>query len=68
MRGQVSFDIAGPVVLVGDNPFDFAAAGGAGAVWVRSLPGARGTATIRASHPGLGQAVARVRLRPAPAG
>jgi hypothetical protein len=63
VAGQVGFDVAGPAVLVGDNPFDFAAAGGAGAVWIRSLPGARGTVTIRASHPTLGHAVARVRVR-----
>jgi beta-galactosidase len=65
VAGQVGFDVAGPAVLVGDNPFDFAAAGGAGAVWIRSLPGARGTVTIQASHPTLGHAVARVRVRPA---
>jgi beta-galactosidase len=65
VAGQVTFDVAGPAALVGDNPFDFAAAGGAGAVWLRSLPGARGTVTVRASHPGLGHAVARVRVRPA---
>jgi hypothetical protein len=50
-------------VLVGDNPFDFAAAGAAGAVWIRSRPGARGTVTVRASHPTLGQAFARIRVR-----
>jgi beta-galactosidase len=60
--GQVGFDVEGPAVLVGDNPFDFAAAGGAGAVWVRSRPGARGTVTVRASHPDLGHAVARIRV------
>jgi beta-galactosidase len=63
VAGQVGFDIEGPAVLVGDNPFDFAAAGGAGAVWLRSLPGARGTVTVRASHPALGDAVARIRVR-----
>ena len=63
VAGQVGFDVAGPAVLVGDNPFDFAAAGGAGAVWIRSRPGARGTVTVRASHPTLGHAVARVRVR-----
>jgi beta-galactosidase len=68
VAGQVTFDIAGPAVLVGDNPFDFAAAGGAGAVWIRSLPGARGTVTIRARHPGLGHASAQVRVCPAPVG
>ena len=65
VAGQVTFDVAGPAALVGDNPFDFAAAGGAGAVWLRSLPGTRGTVTVRASHPGLGHAVARVQVRPA---
>jgi len=65
VTGQVIFDLAGPAVLIGDNPFDFAAAGGAGAVWIRSLPGEQGTVTIRASHPGLGHAVARVLIRPA---
>jgi beta-galactosidase len=48
---------------VGDNPFDFAAAGGVGAVWIRSLPGAAGTVTVSVSHPVLGDAVARVRVR-----
>jgi len=61
--GQVGFDVAGPAVLIGDNPFDFAAAGGAGAVWIRSLPGAAGTVTVTAGHPGLGSAAARVRVR-----
>ena len=63
VAGQVGFDVEGPAVLVGDNPFDFAAAGGAGAVWLRSLPGARGTVTVRASHPALGDAFARIRVR-----
>jgi beta-galactosidase len=61
--GSVTLAVSGPAVLVGDNPFDFAAAGGAGAVWIRSLPGAAGTVTVSASHPGLGDAVARVRVR-----
>jgi beta-galactosidase len=53
----------GREALIGDNPFDFAAAGGAGAVWVRSLPGAPGTVTVTARHPGVGSAAARVRVR-----
>jgi beta-galactosidase len=63
VTGQVVLDIEGPGVLVGDNPFDFAAAGGVGAVWIRSRPDAVGTVTVSASHPVLGDAVARVRLR-----
>jgi beta-galactosidase len=66
--GQVSFDVTGPAVLIGDNPFDFAAAGGAGAVWIRSLPGSPGAVVVTASHPGLGSAVARVEVRAVSAG
>jgi beta-galactosidase len=66
VTGQVSFAIAGPAVFIGDNPFDFAAAGGAGAAWIRSLPGSPGTVTVRASHPRLGSAVAIIRVCAAP--
>jgi beta-galactosidase len=54
--GQVVLSLDGPAVLVGDNPFDFAAAGGVGAVWVRSRPGSAGLVTVSASHPTLGRA------------
>jgi beta-galactosidase len=63
VTGQVTLEMEGPAVLVGDNPFDFAAAGGAGAVWIRSRAGQPGPVTVRASHPSLGQAVARIRVR-----
>ena len=63
VTGQVVLGVEGPAVLVGDNPFDFAAAGGVGAVWIRSLPGVGGTVSVTASHPLLGRAVARVRVR-----
>jgi len=63
VTGQLALDVEGPAVLVGDNPFDFSAAGGVGAVWIRSLPGSAGTVTVSASHPSLGRAVARVRVR-----
>ena len=56
ISGQVTLEVEGPAALVGDNPFDFAAAGGAGAVWIRSRPGEPGPVTVRASHPGLGRA------------
>jgi beta-galactosidase len=63
LTGQVTLDIQGPAVLIGDNPFDFAAAGGAGAAWIRSLPGAPGAVTVRASHVSLGHAIASVQVR-----
>jgi len=63
VTGQVTLDVGGPAVLIGDNPFDFGAAGGAGAVWLRSRPGSAGTVTVRASHPGLGSAAATLGVR-----
>jgi beta-galactosidase len=63
VTGEVTLSVSGPASLVGDNPFDFAAAGGVGAVWIRSLPDAAGQVVVSASHPVLGRAVARVRVR-----
>ncbi|MGZ4666643.1 MAG: glycoside hydrolase family 2 TIM barrel-domain containing protein [Frankiaceae bacterium] len=66
VTGPVTLTVDGPGVLVGDNPVDFTATGGAAAVWIRSLPGSPGTVTVRASHPALGSAVARIRSREVP--
>jgi beta-galactosidase len=63
VTGPVTLAVEGPAMVIGDNPFDFAAAGGVGAVWIRSLPGSAATVTISASHPSLGRAVALVRVR-----
>jgi beta-galactosidase len=65
VTGQVTVSLEGPAVLVGESPFDFAAAGGVGAVWIRSRPGSPGTVAVTVSHPTLGQAVVRVRVREA---
>ena len=56
----VSFQVDGPAVLIGDNPLDFQSAGGAAAVWVRSIKGSPGTISVFAGHPLLGQASATV--------
>jgi beta-galactosidase len=61
--GQVHLSVHGPAMLVGDNPFDFAAAGGAGAAWVRTLPSSAGLVTVRASHPVLRSAAVTIRVR-----
>jgi beta-galactosidase len=63
VTGQVTLALDGPGVLVGDNPFDFAAAGGAGAAWLRSLPGSPGLVTVTATHPALGTAITTVVFR-----
>jgi beta-galactosidase len=54
--GQIQLTVDGPAALVGDNPFSFADAGGVGAVWIRTLPGAAGEITVSARHPTLGSA------------
>jgi beta-galactosidase len=66
VTGPVTLTVDGPAVLVGDNPVDFAATGGAAAVWIRSLPGSPGAVTVQASHSALGNAVARIKVRDVP--
>jgi beta-galactosidase len=63
VTGEVTLAVSGPAVLVGESPFDFAAAGGVGAVWIRSLPGSAGHVAVSATHPILGRAAAHVRVR-----
>jgi beta-galactosidase len=55
VQGNVTVSLEGPGVLVGDTTFDFADAGGSGAVWLRSAAGEVGVAVVRVSHPTLGQ-------------
>ena len=63
MTGNVTMNLSGPAVLIGDNPFAFGEYGGLGAVWIRSLAGQQGTITLTAAHPLLGQAQVRVRAQ-----
>jgi len=54
VEGQLTFGVNGPGVLIGDNPLDFQSAGGAAAVWLRTVRGQPGTVTVYAAHPTLG--------------
>ncbi|HJP78449.1 MAG TPA: glycoside hydrolase family 2 TIM barrel-domain containing protein [Pseudonocardiaceae bacterium] len=56
----VTFAVDGPGELVGDNPLDFQAAGGAAAVWVRSVKDQPGTIGVSVAHPQLGQATVTI--------
>ncbi|MGH8022584.1 MAG: beta-galactosidase, partial [Limisphaerales bacterium] len=50
-NGAVVFHIAGPGVIVGDNPFTLLDdSGGVGAVWIKSLPNAPGRIVLRATY------------------
>jgi hypothetical protein len=50
--------------IVGDNPFQLAESGAAGAVWVRTLPGAGGTIQVTARHSALGEKSVCISVRP----
>ena len=51
MNGGVVFHLAGPGVIVGDNPFTLLDdSGGVGAVWIKSLPNRTGTIVVRATY------------------
>ncbi|HEV2247508.1 MAG TPA: glycoside hydrolase family 2 TIM barrel-domain containing protein [Terriglobia bacterium] len=48
--GTVTLQISGPGVIVGDNPFQLADGGGAGAVWIKTLQGQAGRITVVATR------------------
>ncbi|MFZ0336576.1 MAG: glycoside hydrolase family 2 TIM barrel-domain containing protein [Terracidiphilus sp.] len=62
--GGVALDLDGPGVIVGDNPFPLEPNGGAGAVYIRTVPGRVGSIRIRARHSALGAGTAEIRVRP----
>ena len=63
ISGAVTLELSGPAALVGRNPFPLAETGGAGAVWLRTTGGI-GTVLLRAHHPQLGSAEARLQVGP----
>ncbi len=62
-EGNVMLRVNGPGVLVGENPFALGDAGGAGAVWIRTIAGQVGAIAITAEHERLGQARVEIRVR-----
>ncbi len=64
--GQVALSIEGPGVIVGDNPFSLDDNGGAGAVWIRTVPDRTGIIRVEARHSALGAKSASIRVLPAP--
>jgi beta-galactosidase len=60
--GDVTFEIKGAGVLVGDNPFSLADSGGVGGVWLKGKPGGTGAVTVTATHPRLGSQTVTVNL------
>lgn len=50
VKGEVVCALEGPGLLIGDNPFALEAAGGAGAVWIRSRAMQPGVIRLAVSH------------------
>ena len=65
LAGEVSFELSGPGILVGDNPFALAEAGGMAAVWIKTQPNSSGRILIRATHSSLGAKSVAIAVRPA---
>jgi len=59
--GDVAFSVAGPGVIVGDNPFRLTPSGGIGAVWVRTIRGGTGGVRIEVTHSCLGKNFVEIR-------
>jgi beta-galactosidase len=60
-EAQLTLDLRGPGVLVGEPVFDFTETGAVGAVWVRSrAAGETGVITLRASHYRMGSVTALI--------
>jgi beta-galactosidase len=66
VQGEIAFQIHGPGVIVGDNPFQLGDSGGSGAVWIKAAPGAAGTIRIEAAHSSLGRQTVAIQVRAAP--
>ncbi len=60
VSGDVTLSLKGPAVIVGQNPFAFATYGGVGGVMIRSEANRTGAVTVKASHPTLGTAQAKL--------
>src|ERR1019366_10493124 len=62
--GDVRFEVTGPGILVGDNPFLLTESGGSGAVWVKARPESSGRTTGKATHSTLGAKAVMIEERP----
>jgi beta-galactosidase len=62
--GEVTFELTGPGVAVGDNPFRLTDSGGVGAIWVKTLPKSSGNIVVTAAHSLLGAKSVRIGVQP----
>jgi beta-galactosidase len=65
VQGEIVFQIHGPGVIVGNNPFQLGDSAGSGAVWIKAAPGGAGMVRIEASHALLGRQTVAIEVRTA---
>jgi beta-galactosidase len=63
VQGEIVFQIYGPGVIVGNNPFQLEDSGGSGAVWIKAAPGGAGKIRIEARHSLLGRQTVEIEVR-----
>jgi beta-galactosidase len=63
VTGEVTLDLSGPGVIVGDNPFRWDDSGGPGAVWIKTVPERAGRIKATATHAKLGSKAAQIAAR-----
>jgi beta-galactosidase len=63
VQGEIAFQIHGPGIIVGDNPFQLEDTGGSGAVWIKAAPGGVGKIRIEAAHSLLGRQTVEIEIR-----
>jgi beta-galactosidase len=54
VEGEVRFDVDGPAMIIGDNPFHFVDSGGVGAIWIKGREDQVGRIALHAHHTLLG--------------
>jgi beta-galactosidase len=62
--GKIVFELTGPGVIVGDNPFRLEDSGGVGAVWVKTVPKSSGLVVVTATHSSLGKRSVEINVQP----
>ena len=61
--GDVTIELTGPGILVGDKVFSLTDSGGVGAVWVKGHAGGVGRVTLKATHATMGSKSVSIDIR-----
>jgi beta-galactosidase len=62
--GEVAFELTGPGMIVGENPFRLDDTGGVGAVWIKAVAKSSGLVIVTAGHSSLGKRSVEIKIRP----